>query len=527
MANITLKTSCNGGTIRFGEQSNGSDVNLNNSSMPKYVGARATVTRTEEGVRIWLKDYQGETTEIVAEAIQDIVTNDDGTLTFILPDGREITTDSLEGPQGAQGPQGIQGTAGPQGEDGVGIASITKTGTSGLVDTYTITYTDGTTSTYTVTNGQDGTGAVTDVEVDGVSVVTDGVAGIDLSGKADVADIPSKVSDLTNDSGFSSVSVIARGAVGANIADITIDGVTKKIYSPEEVFFATYGTTTYSELRTAYMGNKSLLLVPNRVWLTSYDGSTFSFIGFDTVSRFVVATLDSEDTWTISYKAVPSKTSDLTNDSGFITLASVPTKTSDLTNDSGFITSADVPQEIFWATYGTTTSAQIEAAYQAGKVVCVKYNSSIYTLNYRASAVMHIFGSDIAETHHSLSCDNNVWSASTTYYPPLDANDKIIDFYLPDYHDIFWATYGTTTNAEIDTAINAGKIPMVAVGGRALPLRYAATLFHRFVCVDNGTEYTVTCASDTWGTSTQSFVPVGSNGKIDASYLPTYNGGVS
>lgn len=34
-----------------------------------------------------------------------------------------------------------------------GISSITKTGTSGNVDTYTITYTDGTTDTFTVTNG--------------------------------------------------------------------------------------------------------------------------------------------------------------------------------------------------------------------------------------------------------------------------------------------------------------------------------------------------------------------------------------
>lgn len=39
---------------------------------------------------------------------------------------------------------------------------------------------------------------------------------------------------------------------------------------------------------------------------------------------------------------VPTKTSELTNDSGYITAASVPTKTSDLTNDSGFITSAPV-----------------------------------------------------------------------------------------------------------------------------------------------------------------------------------------
>lgn len=36
---------------------------------------------------------------------------------------------------------------------GVGIASITKTGTAGLVDTYTILMTDGTSTTFTVTNG--------------------------------------------------------------------------------------------------------------------------------------------------------------------------------------------------------------------------------------------------------------------------------------------------------------------------------------------------------------------------------------
>lgn len=40
---------------------------------------------------------------------------------------------------------------------------------------------------------------------------------------------------------------------------------------------------------------------------------------------------------------IPTKTSQLQNDSGFITSASVPTKTSQLQNDSGFVTSASVP----------------------------------------------------------------------------------------------------------------------------------------------------------------------------------------
>ena len=50
---------------------------------------------------------------------------------------------------------GNDGQTGPTGETGNGIASITKTGTSGLVDTYTITYTNGNTTTFTVTNGED------------------------------------------------------------------------------------------------------------------------------------------------------------------------------------------------------------------------------------------------------------------------------------------------------------------------------------------------------------------------------------
>ena len=41
--------------------------------------------------------------------------------------------------------------------------------------------------------------------------------------------------------------------------------------------------------------------------------------------------------------SIPSTTSDLTNDSDFITSSDLPTKVSDLTNDTGFITSSDLP----------------------------------------------------------------------------------------------------------------------------------------------------------------------------------------
>ena len=59
---------------------------------------------------------------------------------------------------------------------GIGIASIEKTGTSGNVDTYTITYDDGATTTFTVTNG-----SVTSVDGMTGDIVLDNKANIDGS----------------------------------------------------------------------------------------------------------------------------------------------------------------------------------------------------------------------------------------------------------------------------------------------------------------------------------------------------------
>lgn len=75
--------------------------------------------------------------------------------------------------KGGKGDKGDKGDTGDTGATGNGIVSVEKTGTSGNVDTYTITYTDGSTTTFTVTNG-----AVTSV---------DGKTGdVTLSNKADI-----------------------------------------------------------------------------------------------------------------------------------------------------------------------------------------------------------------------------------------------------------------------------------------------------------------------------------------------------
>lgn len=50
----------------------------------------------------------------------------------------------------------FEGQRGQQGETGNGIESIKKTSSSGLVDTYTITFTNGGTQTFEITNGEQG-----------------------------------------------------------------------------------------------------------------------------------------------------------------------------------------------------------------------------------------------------------------------------------------------------------------------------------------------------------------------------------
>lgn len=77
-----------------------------------------------------------------------------------------------------QGPQGLTGPQGPKGEIGNGVSDVTKISTVGLIDTYRMAFTDGTYFDYLVTNGRDGTGAVTDVTVNGVSVLDGSVAKV-------------------------------------------------------------------------------------------------------------------------------------------------------------------------------------------------------------------------------------------------------------------------------------------------------------------------------------------------------------
>lgn len=46
--------------------------------------------------------------------------------------------------------------------------------------------------------------------------------------------------------------------------------------------------------------------------------------------------------------------------------------------DLGLANASDIVQEVFWATYNTTTPAQLDAAIDAGKLLVCKYNGIVY-----------------------------------------------------------------------------------------------------------------------------------------------------
>ena len=79
---------------------------------------------------------------------------------------------------------------------------------------------------------------------------------------------------------------------------------------------------------------------------------------------------------------------------------------------------ADLTANVFWATYGTTTSAQINAADSAGKIVMCKRTGSVYLMvfNEENYAIFTCVDSD-SKTVYSLICNENAWSNSSLAIP--------------------------------------------------------------------------------------------------------------
>jgi len=83
--------------------------------------------------------------------------------------------------------------------------------------------------------------------------------------------------------------------------------------------------------------------------------------------------------------------------------------------DVGWITPSAGSSDLYWCTYSTTTSAQIEAALAADQIPVVLRNDVLYVYAYKASATKHYFGSTglSSLSYQYLIEDNGSWSSAS------------------------------------------------------------------------------------------------------------------
>ena len=251
--------------------------------------------------------------------ITSITQNQDGTLSINLDDGTSYLTEPLKGADGYTPVKGVDyfdGVNGEDGEDGVGIASVTKTGSSGLVDTYTITLTNGSVATFTVTNGIAGAKGDTGET---------GATGNGISSAVLNADY---TLTLTFTDGTSYTTPSIRGEKGEQ--------------------------GDAGEVDTAMSGT-SILPVQNRV-IKAYVDSGLNGKANTSHNHTVSDVTD--------FPSIPSKTSDLTNDSGFITSEGNTTYTLTKSGNTITLTGSDGESTSVTdanTTYSTMTQAQATA----------------------------------------------------------------------------------------------------------------------------------------------------------------------
>lgn len=327
-----------GGLLRTITPDNGS---------PYYVGARAYVTQNEDGATVTVIDKEGTTTA-------NIYNGTDGT-------------------------------------DGNGIADISQTSTSGNVDTYTITYDNGDATTFNVTNGING---------------QDGQDGQDGADGQD---------------GFSPIATVSKVGDTATISITDKNGTTTATVqdgTQANAFTAEYGTTTYADVKGAYdddaiiictaddSGNTMVLQLvyfdaTNEIFFfaepisdgmywtelsnaNGWDDGTHYFASTDVATQLrdgLMSALDWQKLDGIASGAEVNVQSDWnqsvnTADDYIKNKPTIPTKVSDLSNDSGFITSPNV-------VYCTCSTASGTAA----KVATIE-SGSLTSLNEGDQAIV-------------------------------------------------------------------------------------------------------------------------------------------
>lgn len=180
------------------------------------------------------------------------------------------------------------------------------------------------------------------------------------------------------------------------------------------------------------------------------------------------------------------------------------------------------PTEIFWATYGTTTAAEIDAAVSAGKAAMCNYSGSVFIFCKATSSYIY-FGCSYSNRIEFLQLrkSDSHWDfaggggfqyenqrvdditgneSDTSKYP----STKAVADYVTSKAEVFVAEYGVTTYAEITAAVADGKICVAYRNNRIYHLDVSDFLESVwFISVVGGEVYRLRCTQqNNWSNDT-------------------------
>ena len=224
----------------------------------------------EDGISPSVRIIEGEGKRTIA------ITDRQGTHTTTVLDG-ETGPRGPEGPEGPSGQPGRDGEDGQDGQDGAdGFSPVATVSKAGKVATITITDKNGTT-TAQVSDGEDGQGAVTSVNGQTGVVVLDAEDVGALPDDTVIPTVPTDVSAFNNDAGYltsytetdptvpswakeETKPTYTASEVGALPDDTAIPSKTSDLINDSGYItgmtILSYGSSTWNDFKTAYDAKK-------------------------------------------------------------------------------------------------------------------------------------------------------------------------------------------------------------------------------------------------------------------------------
>lgn len=285
-------------------------------------------------------------------------------------------------------------------------------------------------------------------KINGVTLVGDissanlGIKTSDLtndSGYISEADIPTATSDLVNDSGFVNSTQVQSVVSDAIPSDIS--------YFTNDVGYITDADIGNIPTRTSQLINDSGYITSAEAPVTSVNNMTGAVV-------LDGSNIEYEQNVSLNSKIdaveadIPTATSDLTNDSGFITNANIPTRTSQLVNDSGFVNAQNIPVQSVNGQTGTVNLTAEDLSYDGGTET-VKDKIDANTLSL---------------TPQTIVITPNTSVATGFDYSVVKVG-KIVTYFISCQLTTAIATTGTVIASGLPNAVKNTQIPVVALSG--------------------------------------------------------------